>query len=129
MRDDILKVSGTTARQRARWREAAGGGTRDLSAWIRDVADEATNHAGPRVGWRQSVDGLAASLAELRGALGSGPGNTLNQVARALNTAVRAGQAPDAAPHERSLAEAHAEIGAIRAALNAALDRLDELRP
>jgi hypothetical protein len=124
MRDDVLKVSGTTQAQRARWRAAAGGGARDLSVWMRSAADRAAIDPAGTAAATEATQALTRSIVELRSALGSGPGNGLNQIARALNTTIRAGQVPDAAPHERSLAGAHAEIQAIRAALNAALDSL-----
>jgi hypothetical protein len=128
-RDDIIKVSGTTAGQRARWREAAGGGPRDLSAWIRAAADLAAADPMRVHAAQASTETLVDAIVGLRSALGSGPGNALNQVARALNTDIRSGRAPDAAPHERALADAHAELQAIRGALNLALDHLAELRP
>ena len=129
MRDDIFKVSGTTARQRARWREAAGGGPRDLSAWIRAAADSAAADPASVQAVRVTTDALVEAIVDLRGALGSGPGNAINQVARALNTDIRGGRAPNAPPHEQALADAYAEIQAIRGALNLALDQLAELRP
>lgn len=128
-RDDIIKVSGTTPGQRARWREAAGGGPRDLSAWIRAAADLAAADPAGAQAMQATTETLVVAIVGLRSALGSGPGNTLNQVARALNTDIRTGRTPDAAPHERSLADAHAELQAIRAALNLALDQLNGFRP
>jgi hypothetical protein len=126
MRDDVFKISGTTHAQRTSWRAAAGGGSRDLSAWLRWVADRASTTDPARfIGEIEATQAMTKSLVELRSALGSGPGNTLNQIARAMNTTNRAGQAPDAAPHERSMAQAYAEIQAIRAALNVALDGLN----
>jgi hypothetical protein len=128
-RADIFKVSGTTAEQRARWRDAAGGGDRDLSAWIRRGADRAAASQADRGLTQADFDGLVTAITEFRQNLGSGPGNRLNQVARALNADIKAGVLPSAAPHEQVLAKSYEELQAIRAALNLALDRLDDVRP
>ena len=126
-REDIFRVSGTTPAQRDRWRAAAGGGPRDLSAFVRASVDRAALDPVVEAAKERTLDGVARALIELRASLGSGPGNALNQVARALNTDIRSGTAPNPAPHESAMAGAYLELQAIRAAVNAALDRLADL--
>ena len=113
-RDDTLKVTGTTAGQRATWRAAAGGGPRALSAWIREAADAAADGGPPGGG-----EALRRELVALRADLARGVGNNLNQIAHHLNATAKAG-AP-AAPGRAAIVHAMADVAAMRAILTAAL--------
>ena len=119
MRDDTLKVTGTSAEQRARWRSAAGGGARDLSAWIRIAVDAAA--AGTTLSVHDaSAEALRAELVHLRAELGRGVGNNLNQIAAHLNGAARVGEA-NVSAHAAALIAAAADIAAVREAVTRAL--------
>lgn len=125
----VVRISGTSADQRATWREAAGGGARDLSGWLRRAADRAAAKQADGGLRRQDIDALTATITDLLGLIGRGPGNALNQVARALNVDIAAGRKPSAAACEAALAAAADDLKAIRQRLDDALDRLIELRP
>jgi hypothetical protein len=128
-RSDVVQISGTTPQQRATWREAAGGGARDLSGWLRRVADRAASRQADSGLTRQNIDALTTTVTALLAQIGRGPGNALNQIARSLNVDIAAGRKPSAAQHLAALAAAADELRAIRSQLDDALDRFHELRP
>lgn len=111
MRSDLVKLRATPD-QAGRWRAAAG--ERGLSEWIRGLADVAAASGA-------DVALLRGELAALRADLNRGPGNALNQIARALNTHIRAGELPNAAAHERGLAAAADDLAALRRGVERAL--------
>jgi hypothetical protein len=115
-RDEIVRVR-TTAAQTARWRNIAG--PRGLSAWLRDLADVAAASGA-------DVAVLRVELVRLRADLNRGVGNNLNQIAAAMNADLKAGRA--ASPADRALAEAAAELAAMRAVVEEALAALGRRR-
>lgn len=67
-RQDVVKLSGTTAEQRSTWRQAARRADMPLACWLREAADAAV------LGETTAAD-LRAEIAKLR--LGRGVGNNL----------------------------------------------------
>lgn len=127
MRTDVLKVSGTTADQRARWRVAAGGGTRDLSAWVRAAVDAAA--AGTTLPAHvAAADALRTELAGLRADLSRGVGNNLNQIAHRLHADATTGAA-DVSAHGAALVAAAQDVAAMRVAVTRALGPGRRRRP
>ena len=118
VRDDVVKVSGTTPAQRGVWRARAQEAGLPTAAWLREAAD-AVAAAGT------TAADLRAELVHLRADLARGVGNNINQVAHALNADLKRGVQPTAAPHERSLAAAAADIAAARRVLERMLRRLE----
>ena len=118
MRDDILKVSGTTPDQRAAWSACAREAGLPVAAWMREAATAAAASG-------TTAADLRAELVRLRADLARGVGSNINQVAHALNVDLKAGRAPDAALHERSLATAAADVAAARRAVERMLRRLE----
>lgn len=119
-RGDVVKVSGTNAGQRARWRELAG---RSLSAWMRQAADLAADGSS-FVLTSDQCSRLEEALLTLRGDMNRGAGNNLNQIAQALNTDLRSGLGADGAAHGPALLAAAASIEGFRCELRAALSIL-----
>lgn len=117
-RRDVLKVSGTTARQREAWRAAAEAADMPLATWLREAADAAAA-AGT------TAADLRAEIMALRAEIARGVGNNLNQIARALNTELRANRAAQIAAHEAALAAAAAELRVLRRKAEALLRRLE----
>lgn len=117
-RQDILKVSGTTVDQRTVWREAAQRAQVSLSEWLREAADAAV------IAGTTAAD-LRAAIVALRTDIGRGVGNNLNQIARALNTDLRAGRRADLARHEAALEAAARDIAIIRRRTEALLRRVE----
>jgi Bacterial mobilisation protein (MobC) len=117
-RQDIVKVSGTTSDQREVWREAAGQARMSLSEWLREAADAVV------ISGTTAAD-LRAAIAALRTEIGRGVGNNLNQIARALNTDIRAGRRADCAPHEAALEAAARDVAIIRRRTEAMLRRVE----
>ena len=124
-RGDVIKVSGTNAGQRARWRQVSG---RSLSAWIRQAADRATDGFSSVLTSGQ-CSRLEEMLLTLRADLNRGAGNNLNQIAQALNTDLRSGLGADGAAHGPALLAVAASIEGIRCELRAALSMLGRLKP
>lgn len=117
-RQDIVKVSGTTSDQRQVWREAASQARMSLSGWLREAADAVV------ISGTTAAD-LRAAIVALRTEIGRGVGNNLNQIARALNTDIRAGRRADGAPHEAALEAAARDIALIRRRTEAMLRRVE----
>ena len=124
-RDDVVKVSGTNAGQRARWREVSG---RSLSAWMRQAADRAADGSSSVLTSGQ-CSRLEETLLTLRADLNRGAGNNLNQIAQALNTDLRSSLGADGAAHGPALLAAAVSIEGIRCELRAALSMLGSLKP
>lgn len=113
-RDETIKIRLSRA-QLARWQAVAG--PRGLSAWLRQLADlAARSGANPAE--------LRAELVQLRADLSRGVGNDINQLARALNTDLKAGRRPDAAAHEQALARMAEDVERLKALITEALETL-----
>ena len=117
-REDVVKLSGTSAAQREAWRDAAAAAHLSLAAWLREAADAAAL-AGA------TAAELRAEIAALRVELGRGVGNNLNQLARALNTELKAGRRPSGAAHEAALAAAAAELAVMRRRTESLMRRVE----
>ncbi len=114
-RHDFLKFR-VTPEEEQRWRAAAAAARTNLSAWLRGVADLSAAHG-------IDVTEIRSELVALRTALNRGPGNSLNQIAKALH--VDPGTARDrAAKHELALMVAADELACIRDQLEIALGSL-----
>lgn len=117
-RRDVLKISGTTARQRNAWRAAAQASEMPLASWLREAADAAV------VSGTIAAD-LRAEIVALRTELGRGAGNNLNQLARTLNIDLRARRSPDGPAHEEALKAAARDIAAVKRKTEALLRRVE----
>ena len=121
-KDDLVKLR-LPETMSARWREAAAAaGASSLSEWVRDAANVAASQ-------ELDVPALRAEIVALRADIGRGVGNLLDQIATKLNTDAKAGLSPNATAHEAALAEAAADIAAMRARLDRALRPLARRRP
>ncbi len=124
-RDDIAKISGTTAVQRDAWRAAAGGEARGFAAWARDALDAAARGAAGLPVRSAEAAALRTELATLRGELNRGIGSLLDQIATKLHVDAHAGRAPDAtAGIEAALARAADELAGLRASIDRGLAAL-----
>lgn len=89
-----------------RWRAAAGRqGVKNLSGWLRSIADEQVACGSDPLAWRRDLARLARDL-------NSGLGNNLNQLARSASVGTI-----DAATTE-SLARLASELAALRQAIH-----------
>lgn len=125
-RPDVIKISGTSAEQRQRWRRASGP---SLSAWMRLAADRTASGKDGLVLSAEHAERLEAALVAIRADLNRGVGNNLNQIAVALNTSLKAGKGADPGPHEAALNQAAEDLHAIRDLISRALDSLAGMRP
>lgn len=117
-RTDVVKLSGTTQAQRDAWRAAADAAGLPLAAWLREAADAAA------LGGVIAAD-LRDELMQLRADLTRGVGNNLNQVARALNTDLKARRRPDDAAHAPALVAAADELLRLRRTAEKLLRRVE----
>lgn len=117
-RQDVIKISGTSAAQRRAWRDEAARTGMSLARWVREAADGAT------------ISGVTAAdlrdeIVKLRAEIGRGVGNNLSQIARALNREARHGEATSLVPHEASLAAAARDLAELRRHSEALLRRVE----
>lgn len=101
-----------THEQEASYKAAAG--DRQMSAWLRGVADDAV---ADDVKDNTDYEGVRRALIDIRRDMTSGLGNNLNQIAEHLNSGRGANNA--------EIAAAIADVAEAKAMINAVLTRID----
>lgn len=124
-RVDIIKVSGTSADQRALWAASAAADGVSLAAWFRRAADASVH--GSAVS-SADIDRVETALRVIGRSINSGVGNNLNQIATDLNRAIKSNELPSSDAVGGSLASAAADLAVMRAELSVALALVRGLR-